>query len=56
MDEDKRELTDKELKRKDFFEKFTSEMQQKGYKTKNIIINMQQAKHLWLSHFEYTIR
>ena len=48
MDKDKRKLTDKELKRKDCFEKFTSEMQQKGYKTKNIIINTQQARHLCL--------
>ena len=48
MDKDKRELTEKELKRKDCFEKFNSEMQQKGYKAKNIIINTQQAKPLCL--------
>ena len=48
MDKDKRKLTEKELKRKDCFEKFNSEMQQKGYKTKNIIINSQQAKPLCL--------
>ena len=48
MHEDKRELTEKELKRKDCFEKFNSEMQQKGYKMKNIIINTQQAKTLCL--------
>lgn len=48
MDKDKRKLTEKELKRKDRFEKFVSEMQQKGYKTKNIIFNTQQAKHLCL--------
>ena len=48
MDNDKRKLTEKELKRKECFEKFSSEMQQKGYKTKNIIINTQQAKHLCL--------
>ena len=48
MDKDKRKLTEKELKRKDCFEKFNSEMQQKGYKTKNIIINTQQAKPLCL--------
>ncbi len=46
MDKDKRKLTEKELKRKNDFEKLSSEMQQKGYKTKNIIINTQQAKHL----------
>ena len=48
MDNDKRKLTEKELKRKSDFEKFNSEMQQKGYKTKNIIINTQQAKPLCL--------
>ncbi len=48
MDNDKRKLTEKELKRKNDFEKFNSEMQQKGYKTKNIIINTQQAKLLCL--------
>ena len=31
MDSDKRKLTEKELKRKDGFEKFNSEMKQKGY-------------------------
>ena len=48
MADDKRKLTEKELKRKNDFEKFNSEMQQKGYKTKNIIINTQQAKPLCL--------
>ncbi|MCI8355728.1 MAG: DUF3267 domain-containing protein, partial [Lachnospiraceae bacterium] len=48
MDKGERKLTEKELKRKEFFEKFNSEMQQKGYKTKNIIINTQQAKPLCL--------
>ena len=48
MDKDKRNLTEKELKRKDSFEKFSSEMQQKGYKMKSIIINTQQAKYLSL--------
>ena len=48
MDNDKRKLTEKELKRKNDFEKFNSEMQQKGYKMKNIIINTQQAKPLCL--------
>ena len=48
MDKDKRKLTEKELKRKSDFEKFNSEMQQKGYKIKNIIINTQQAKPLCL--------
>ncbi len=46
MDKDKRKLTEKELKRKDSFEKLDSEMQQKGYKTKNMIINIQQANYL----------
>ena len=46
MANDKRKLTEKELKRKNDFEKLSSEMQQKGYKTKNIIINTQQAKPL----------
>ena len=48
MDNDKRKLTGKELKRKNDFEKLNSEMQQKGYKMKNIIINTQQAKPLCL--------
>lgn len=48
MDKDKRKLTEKELKRKNDFEKINSEMQQKGYKTRNIIINTQQAKPLCL--------
>ena len=48
MDNDKRKLTEKELKRKNDFEKFNSEMQEKGYKMKNIIINTQQAKPLCL--------
>ena len=41
---DDKKLTEKELKRKSDF----SEMQQKGYKIKNIIINTQQAKPLCL--------
>ena len=45
---DDKKLTEKELKRKSDFEKFNSEMQQKGYKMKNIIINTQQAKPLCL--------
>mgnify|MGYP002512322904 CR=1 FL=1 len=48
MHKAKRELTEKEFKRKDCFEKLNSEMQQKGYKMKNIIINTQQAKTLCL--------
>ena len=36
MADDKRKLTEKELKRKDCFEKFSSEMQQKGYKIKKV--------------------
>ena len=39
MADDKRKLTEKELKRKNDFEKISSEMQQKGYKMKNVIIN-----------------
>ena len=48
MDKGERKLTEKELKRKECFEEFNSKMQQKGYKTKNIIINTQQAKPLCL--------
>ena len=43
MDNDKRKLTEKELKRKNDFEKISSEMQQKGYKIKNMTINIRQA-------------
>ena len=32
-----RELTEKELKRKDCFETLSSEMQQKGYKIKKVV-------------------
>ena len=46
MDKDKRKLTEKELERKDCVEKLSSEMQQNGYKTRNIIFNTQQAKSL----------
>lgn len=46
MDNEKRKLTEKELKRKDYFEKLNSEMQQKGYQIKNMIINIQQANYL----------
>ena len=42
MDKDKRQLTEKELKRKNNFEQFNSKMQQNGYKTKNMIINIRQ--------------
>ena len=45
MEKDKRKLTEKEIKRKDCFEKLSSKMQQKGYKRKNIIIDTQQAKY-----------
>ncbi|EOS79512.1 hypothetical protein C817_02760, partial [Dorea sp. 5-2] len=45
MADDKRKLTEKELKRKDCFEKISSEMQQKGYKMKNVVINTQKAKY-----------
>lgn len=48
MDNDKRKLTGKELKRKNDFEKISSEMQQKGYKIKNMTINIRQAKPLCL--------
>lgn len=34
MEKDKRKLTDKELKRKDHFEKLNAEMQKKGYQMK----------------------
>ena len=43
MANDKRKLTEKELKRKNEFEKLNSEMQQKGYKIKNMTINIRQA-------------
>ena len=46
MDKDKRQLTEKELKRKNNFEQFNSKMQQNGYKTKNMIINIRQANCL----------
>ena len=46
MDNDKRKLTAKELKRKNDFEKLNSEMQQKGYKIKNMTINIRQANFL----------
>jgi len=48
MADDKRKLTEKELKRKIDFEKFNSEMQQKGYKMKNVVINTQKAKYVAL--------
>lgn len=43
MDKDKRKLTEKELKRKDYFEKLNSDMHQKGYIKKNMIINIRQG-------------
>ncbi len=43
MNKDKRKLTEKELERKDCFEKLSSEMQKKGYKIKNMIIDTQKA-------------
>ena len=46
MDNDKRKLTGKELKRKNDFEKISSEMQKKGYKIKNMTINIRQANFL----------
>ena len=46
MDNDKRKLTAKELKRKKDFEKLNSEMQQKGYKIKNMTINIRKANCL----------
>lgn len=46
MDKDKRNLTEKELKRKENFEKFNAKMQQNGYKTKNMIIDIRQANYL----------
>ena len=48
MDNNKRKLTEKELKRKNDFEKLSSEMQQKGYKMKNVVINTQKAKYFAL--------
>lgn len=46
MADDKRKLTEKELKRKNDFEKISPEMQQKGYKIKNMTINIRQANFL----------
>ena len=46
MDIDKRKLTKKELKRKDYFEQLSSEMQQRGYKIKNIIISIRKVNYL----------
>lgn len=48
MDKGERKLTEKELKRKDCFEKLSSEMQQKGYKMKNVIVNTRKLKYLCL--------
>ncbi len=48
MDKDKRELTEKERKRRDCFETLCTEMQQKGHKIKNVTINTQKAKYLAL--------
>ena len=42
----KGKLTEKELKRKEHFEKLNSEMQQKGYKITNMIIDIRQANCL----------
>lgn len=44
--DNKRKLTEKELKRKENFEKLNSKMQQKGYKTKNMIINIRKVNYL----------
>ena len=53
MDQDKRKLTEKELKRKDDFEKLNSEMQQKGYK---MINNFSiQPHHGFLFHFRHIL-
>ena len=46
MDKDKRTLTEKEQKRKERFEKLNSEMQQKGYQIKNMVIHIRQANYL----------
>lgn len=46
MNNDKRKLTEKKLKRKNDFEKLSSEMQQKGYKMKNVVINTPKAKYV----------
>ena len=46
MADDKRKLTEKELKRENDFEKFNSEVQQKGYTIKNMTINIRQANFL----------
>lgn len=46
MGREKRKLTEKELKRKECFEKLSLEMQQKGYKITDRIIDIQQANSL----------
>lgn len=46
MDNKKRKLTEKERKRKEEFEKLSFAMEQKGYKVKNMIIDMRQANVL----------
>ncbi len=46
MDKEERKLTEKELKRKDHFEKLNLELQRKGYKVKKMTVHIQQANSL----------
>lgn len=46
MAANKRKLTERELKRKEHFETLNSQMCQKGYKAKNMIIDIQKASYL----------
>ena len=43
MKQDERKLTEKELKRKECFEKVSAEMKKKGYETKNLTIGILKA-------------
>lgn len=43
MKKDDRKLTEKELKRKEHFEKLSYEMQEKGYKAKDLTVGIMQA-------------
>lgn len=46
MAHDKRDLTEKERKRKQAFEQLSAEMQQNGYQMKNVTIDIRQANFL----------
>ena len=44
MAQETRKLTEKEVNRRDNFEKFKSELEQKGYQCKDILIDTQRAQ------------